>query len=247
MHISLRHRLAQRRFPRPVIFAIALGTLAAAATSRASAKKPNLRSRRFGGTTCAQGFTCQVVPGACPLIACRDGETCPPCTPQDSYVCAPSACATDADCGADMVCASLDSTQCPVSPPTEVCAPNMDCSRPVMTDPAGSTSNCTTTTYHQCTPRWQLPCQTAADCGAGFTCDEQHLAGAPVEARSEGEPRLLAPARLPPAAAPRRRPIAPVREPARPRARSSRRFATRTRNACRAGPVRICPRSAAVL
>ena len=174
MHISLRHRLARRRFPRPVIFAIALGTLAAAA-SRASAKEPAMLGA-CGGTTCAHGFTCQVVPGACPLIACRDGETCPPCTPQDSYVCAPSTCATDADCGADMVCASLDSTQCPVSPPT-ACGPNMDCSRPVMTDPAGATSTCTTTTYHQCTPRWQLPCQTAADCGAGFTCDEQQSCG----------------------------------------------------------------------
>src|SRR5437764_10754971 len=114
MHISLRHRLARYRFPRPVIFAIALGTLATAA-SHASAKEPNLPPPgACGGTTCAHGFTCQVVPGACPLIACRDGETCPPCTPQDSYVCAPSTCATDADCGADMVCASLDSTQCPV-------------------------------------------------------------------------------------------------------------------------------------
>jgi hypothetical protein len=46
----------------------------------------------------------------------------------------------------------------------------------VMTD-AGATSNCTTTTTHQCTPRWQLPCQTAADCGPGFTCDEQQSCG----------------------------------------------------------------------
>jgi len=178
MPIPLRHRLAERRFLRPAIFAIAVGMLAATAASRASAKEPALPPQgACGDTTCAYGFTCQVIPGACPLIACRDGEACPPCAPQDSYVCAPSSCATDADCGAFMVCAPLETTQCSVSPPAEVCAPNTDCSPPATTDPAGATSNCTTTTYHQCTPRWQLPCQTAADCGAGFTCDEQQSCG----------------------------------------------------------------------
>jgi MYXO-CTERM domain-containing protein len=172
MHISLQ----QRRFPQPVIFAIMLGTLAATAASRAAAKEPAMPPQSTcGDTTCAYGFTCQVIPGACPLIACRAGEVCPPCDPQSSYVCAPSACATDADCGADTVCAAHETTQCPTSPPT--CAPNTDCSPPVTTDPPGATSNCTTTTYRQCTPRWQLPCQTAADCGAGFTCDEQQSCG----------------------------------------------------------------------
>ena len=164
MHIPSRHR---------VIFGIALGTLAALAASRASAKTPAMLT--CGNTTCAHGFTCQVTPGACPAIACLDGADCPPCIAQDSYVCVPSACATDADCGADMVCASHETTQCPVSPPT--CAPNQNCSPPAKTDPAGVPINCTTTTYHQCTPRWQLPCQVAAECGAGFTCDEQQSCG----------------------------------------------------------------------
>jgi hypothetical protein len=173
MHNPSRQKLAAATsmVPRPVLLALALGTLTVAVAGQASAQEA------CGETTCPRGFTCQAVPTPCPLIACLDGQSCPVCTPQTSYVCAPADCASDSDCGAEMVCAGFESTQCPTTPPTPACAPNTDCSAPETKTPANWSTTCTTTTSHQCAPRWQLPCRVSADCGPGFTCQEQQSCG----------------------------------------------------------------------
>src|SRR5260221_8586715 len=61
-------------------------------------------------------------------------------------LCVPASCLSDSDCASEMVC-HWTSLPCPEHVP--------DC------EPA---------TIQQCTPKYDLPCHVAADCGAGFSC-----------------------------------------------------------------------------
>lgn len=125
-----------------------------------------------GDTTCPAGFSCQTQPGACPAIACAD-EECPPCNAPDEQYCVPAACETDAGCGEGMVCAEY-TTPCDIAVPDAAeCPPGVDCKA---ADPAFAPApppDCTPSTERLCTPRWQLPCETATDCGPGFACVER--------------------------------------------------------------------------
>jgi MYXO-CTERM domain-containing protein len=122
-----------------------------------------------GDTTCPKGFDCQAMPGACPAIACLEGSECPVCTPTEQHYCTPAACATNADCGTDMVCNERDQMTCTATDaaPRVACPPDQKCEVPVTEPPV-----CTTTKVKECVYRWQLPCQADADCGAGFSCKE---------------------------------------------------------------------------
>jgi len=84
--------------------------------------------------------------------------------------CEPGPCQTDSDCGADMVCHSESYSECSgggskVAP----CEAGTKCA----TDPDVTESTCITKTRSYCAFHWQLPCNAAADCGAGFTCQPQ--------------------------------------------------------------------------
>ena len=127
---------------------------------------------------CSKGYVCQVVGGtACPGIACGpDTDACPvlpPCTPQEIRECVAGAtCAVDTDCGANMVCHEVTSGSCPGS------APCMRSSNGAVDCPVPEP--CTTTTTKECSFKWNLPCQTAADCGDAtlFECAEVQVCSA---------------------------------------------------------------------
>jgi MYXO-CTERM domain-containing protein len=120
---------------------------------------------------CPKGFTCEEGLGACPAIACAEGQECPPCNPEPVYYCAPAACTSNDQCGDDQVCAEQVTYDCE-SVPEPACPPGAECA-PAKREPA----NCTPVTHSYCTPRWQLPCTVAADCGAGFDCVPQERCG----------------------------------------------------------------------
>lgn len=144
--------------------AIALG--AAAVPGRA------LAEQACGDKTCPLGFTCETASSTCPAIACADdAPDCKTCTASTSNYCVAAECAADTDCGAHMVCAGQEVVDCPAPPPAKRCAPNETCPEPDA--PADRSTACTTKTVKRCTPRWELPCRMASDCGDGFTCEEQ--------------------------------------------------------------------------
>lgn len=127
-----------------------------------------------GDTTCPTGYECLSQEGACPAIAIDEGsggaQDLPACTPTTQYYCSPLPCTTDADCASGMVCYTYATTNCATTAvDTAPCLDQTNCPEPESVVPA----NCEDTTTSQCVPQWTLPCTTAADCGDGFTCDEQ--------------------------------------------------------------------------
>ena len=111
---------------------------------------------------CVKGWSCQVVGATGCASACAPGEKCdapPECgTEQEIKACRPGPCTADRDCADGMVCStSTSSADCPVS----TCAPGANCPP----SPA-----CEPKTTSACVPRYTLPCTTASDCGAGFSC-----------------------------------------------------------------------------
>jgi len=120
---------------------------------------------------CPMGYDCQVTGGAtCAQPACEEGQECPPvdCEPQtfSSCVAVPDACTTNADCSAGMVCYAYTYEEC--SGEASACAPGQDC-------PPPPPPECTTHSESACIPQYVLPCQTAADCGAGFECKPEEI------------------------------------------------------------------------
>lgn len=118
------------------------------------------------GPACGVGFECTVVgaSGCAPTPACPPGESCPdpePCEVTQEYGCTPAHCQSNADCASGMVCFE-HAEGCAVS--DCACAPGekCDCAEPAPCEP---------TKVSMCTPRYLLPCEAAADCGPGFTCD----------------------------------------------------------------------------
>lgn len=129
----------------------------------------NLPALCGSGPACQPGFECAVVgESGCSAPACAPGATCPdpgPCVSTIEYGCVPAHCVSDAQCAAGMVChawtESCPSCACPAN------VPNCDCAAPAC-DPA---------TVSVCTPRYDLPCQVASDCGPGFTCEDVQSCG----------------------------------------------------------------------
>ena len=113
-------------------------------------------------TDCVKGWTCQVSGGpACAAPACRPGERCDEqpidCVAQEFKSCQPGACSEKSDCADGMVCYTHTETDCPLT----ACASGQECPQP----------SCEPKTESQCVPRYVLPCNTASDCGSGFTCE----------------------------------------------------------------------------
>lgn len=133
---------------------------------------PNPQPGCGGGPSCAYGFECTVVgsSGCAPTPSCAPDTTCPepvPCEVKNEYACTPAHCQSDADCSSGMVCHQW-AQPCAVS--DCACAPNQacDCAEPTACEP---------TVISMCTPRYLLPCETALDCGPGFTCEETQSCG----------------------------------------------------------------------
>lgn len=133
---------------------------------------------------CEHGYSCEQVGGSCPAIDCAEGSDCdlPECEPVMGCVPATD-CEADSDCAEGWKCASEERTSCNgAAEPT--CAPGEDCVKP---DPAPA-EDCQTETYTYCAPPWALPCQEAADCGAGFDCVERIAMSCMGSGGSAGEP-----------------------------------------------------------
>jgi hypothetical protein len=131
---------------------------------------PAAAQEACGDSECPKGYTCETVPAACPAIACAPGSECPPC---DGTVeqCVAESCDSDADCDEQMVCLTRTITECATDAPA--CEPGTDCGS------AAAPTDCTAASYSACVPRWTLGCVTAADCGEGFSCEEQLSCSAP--------------------------------------------------------------------
>lgn len=154
---------------RAALSALVFGVLAVA---------PNaLAQEACGDSTCPKGYRCETVPAPCPAIACAPGSDCPVCD-GEVEMCVALPCASDADCDEQMVCFEREvASECTGTAPA--CPPGSEC-------PAPEPAECTIVTESSCVPRWALPCDAAADCGAGFECVEQQSCSSPGSPGSGG-------------------------------------------------------------
>jgi MYXO-CTERM domain-containing protein len=124
---------------------------------------------------CHKGFVC-IQNTATPAPTAPPGSaTADPSAPtKTSALVAPSAggycqaaeCASDTDCGLNMVCHTEQYSMCTGGGAVAPCAPNTDCiAKPV------DMTTCTDVKVSRCAFTWQLPCNTDTDCGAGFMCN----------------------------------------------------------------------------
>lgn len=138
---------------------------------------------------CGYGFTCVTqVYATCP---CPPGGKCPvSCADSERRVCEPSVCTSDDECAENMVCNPEPArSACPVGVAT-TCPPGVPCEPPVVPIP-----ECVDTVRY-CTLRYRLPCQAAADCGPGFTCEEEELCSCRATPVKSG-PSQITPTRRP--------------------------------------------------
>jgi hypothetical protein len=154
--------------PRKVLVSVAalIGLLASAHAA--------LAQECVTAADCGKGFTCELTmatPVAVKGVACAAGSVCPvadPATPPTDAgtattgFCVEASCATDADCGATMVCHTESYQECTGG--TSACPANSMCFAPT-TPPS-----CTTKSVSTCMYKWQLPCKADAECGDGFSC-----------------------------------------------------------------------------
>jgi MYXO-CTERM domain-containing protein len=131
---------------------------------------------------CEHGYTCEVVGGGCPDIACAEGSECPPQDCDTMLGCLPARdCEADSDCATGWKCATEQYSDCADAGFT--CAEGEECVKPDL-PPA---SDCETREISFCAPPWTLPCESATDCGAGFECVER-IAMSCSNGGSAGEP-----------------------------------------------------------
>ncbi|HEY3500944.1 MAG TPA: hypothetical protein VGK73_39900 [Polyangiaceae bacterium] len=145
-----------------------------------------------GDQVCPKGYQCETYDLGCPAIDRGDGDDAgdaaefAPCEPSVAQGCVPSTCTSDADCGSGMVCHTETRQECDESPGCTGADPGddaggaedeaSDAEKAADCAPAAPT-NCTTVSTSICAPRWAVPCTAAADCGPGFTCEEQLQGG----------------------------------------------------------------------
>jgi hypothetical protein len=145
----------------PTCFASAVLLLATVAPAPAHALQTCVVS-----ADCAHGFECTVVgTSGCAAAPCEPGTEClpAPCEVRVEMACTPVHCRSDADCSPDMVCHEFPQ-RCAVT----------DCACPPDAVDCGcGVAACDPQAEMLCTPRHALPCVAAADCGAGFSCEEQ--------------------------------------------------------------------------
>lgn len=118
--------------------------------------------------TCEAGYDCVESSYENCEWACEDSEDgsgecyTTGCETVDTAYCERAACDTDADCGESMVCHTFTATCAAMPMPT--CPPGVECDVP-------EPMPCEAIEYSQCTPRSELPCEEASDCGEGFDCE----------------------------------------------------------------------------
>jgi MYXO-CTERM domain-containing protein len=125
-----------------------------------------------GEDACPVGYTCELqlqeVCYSCPPAPSGDApaEGCfAGCETQSFEICKPAPCETDADCGDSMKCHTFQSAPVPTAAPVPVpCPLNEPCDFPP--GPVAYVPE----TYQQCTPRSELPCEEASECGEGYDC-----------------------------------------------------------------------------
>jgi hypothetical protein len=150
---------------------LSLGSLAIVLTAASGARAQQCDAK----VLCPKGFVCQIspmptepavtdpAPGCAPDAKCS-ALVAPP-TPLGGW-CMPAPCTQDTECGAGMVCHSENVKTCSGgTAPAIACAPNSMCELP-----QPSPEVCTESTVSICAYKWQLPCNTDVDCGAGFNC-----------------------------------------------------------------------------
>jgi hypothetical protein len=139
---------------------------------------------------CPLGTSCALTAVACPAIACADDNPdCPVCDDTPVPYCAPAACESDDDCGDSMRCAEHTVRDCgggTAMPTPEIAPASNAADEPRTLLPAPP--ECESSTLRQCTPRWQLPCTSDADCGEGFRCEEAEACSTPPYDPSSGVP-----------------------------------------------------------
>jgi hypothetical protein len=138
---------------------------------------------------CEQGYVCELLPQACPLILCLDENdpNCPRCDGAPAPACVPAACESDEDCGGGTVCAEHTVfVDCAVVAPAPA---SQGSSEQKAAADAPDSTGCTPSVIRECTPRWQLPCETDGDCGAGFRCEEQQSCSVPPAAPTDPDSR----------------------------------------------------------
>lgn len=114
---------------------------------------------------CAAGMVCEVVGvSGCGAPACApddpDCDSKPMCESEEFRACVPGPCETDADCGEDQVCQVSEWEACGGAAMT--CDSNGDCEV--------VESDCESGTSSECVYKWNLPCESDADCGEKFEC-----------------------------------------------------------------------------
>lgn len=170
-----------------------LSTLCCAAAlliaSSASAQQIDPNSECMVDADCANGWACDVVgASACPApapgepddgdISC--GGEFKACVPPPPPSCEPSA--QDPCADPDHVCVSYTIEECSGGgAPEPICEPGdpncSDAPDGSSGGGSGSVDACTTSSESYCVPKYFAPCQTAADCGPGFTCEVEEICG----------------------------------------------------------------------
>lgn len=152
-----------------------LVTLAAYASLGALAGRARAQSCEQDAD-CPDKFSCEITGTIeCPSSGSerhsggQKGEGQASCVPQDYRECVSPSCEGDGDCPRDMVCYEQTATQCGGSTPS--CDPNGECPAPVDAGAPG----CTETSERSCVPRYVPPCTEDADCGEGFSCEEESI------------------------------------------------------------------------
>lgn len=144
-----------------------LGTLAlvlAAAASPARAQSCQTTANCHKGFVCVQNVTTEPAP---PPATDPSGPTKAALVAPVGGTCQPADCASDNDCGTNMVCHTETIGACSGGAAVAPCPPNTDCS---MTKVDVAPPTCTETKVSKCAFTWQLPCSADTDCGAGFMC-----------------------------------------------------------------------------
>jgi hypothetical protein len=132
---------------------------------------PDVQGECSADSDCPTNFTCETDNfESCPPCA-NDGSDCTSTCSGGSYsYCMPpppTPCVSDVNCDGEDVCVSYTYEACSGSSVGVVCADGETCPEPT---PQPEPS-CEAQTEAYCVPRYVAPCQAAADCGPGFTCE----------------------------------------------------------------------------
>ncbi len=119
---------------------------------------------------CPTNYACQVTGETVCVSTCAEsGECTQPqdCESQNIMGCVALPCSNDDQCADGMVCYESSWEECQGGSVPD-CSPEEKCEEPEL-EPV----RCVTHRQSECIPVYTLPCKQDADCGEGFTCEEQ--------------------------------------------------------------------------